>query len=255
MSLEFAQIVAKLVEPVGVCRESESGEDGRVDLARRPATDLGPGVQKNLEEADDPSVLDFDAGMANRADRNWEGDPLQQGKVGVDVEPLGLEPGKPAQDGLELVANLVQMVDPFFESEIVEVVGAQFVAQEHGELLVLPENSVAEVDAEHVMAVFDLIDEAEKLAAVLALYSRAEDLGYFVGSQSPQAKLTASLEQLVDGEVALEDKIEAVLDLTDRIGAGEFDLAPLLGGEFRAEEEGPVVAVSRRRRGVMLYER
>jgi hypothetical protein len=40
-----------------------------------------------------------------------------------------------------------------------------------------------------------------------------------VRCQSPQAKLTASLEQLVDGKVALEDKIEAVLDLTDRIDA------------------------------------
>ena len=69
------------------------------------------------------------------------------------------------------------------------------------------------------MAVLDLIDDGEELAAVVALKPRAEYLGYFVGGQSPQAKFTASLEQLVDGEVALEDKIEAVLDLTDRISA------------------------------------
>ena len=109
MSLEFAEIVAKLVEAVGVCRKIEGGEDGRVDLARRPAADLGAGVQKNLEEADETRVLDFDAGVADRADRYGEGDPLQQREVGVDVEPLGLETGEPADNALEPVADLVQM--------------------------------------------------------------------------------------------------------------------------------------------------
>jgi hypothetical protein len=217
--LEFAQVVTKLVEAVGVCREIERGEDGVVDLSCRPATDLGAGVQENLEQADDPGVLDFNAGVADRADGNGQGDALQQGKVGVDVEPLGLESGKPADDGLEPVADLIQMIQSLLETEVVEVVGTEFVAQEHRELLILPENGIAEVGAEHVVAVLDLIDEGEELAAVVAPQARAEYLGYFVGGQSPQAKLTASLEQLVDGKVALEDKIEAVLDLTDRIAA------------------------------------
>jgi hypothetical protein len=169
VSLELAQIVAKLVEAVGVCREMERGDGGLVDFACRPAADVGAGVQKNLEEADDTRVLDFDAGVADRADRNREGDPLQQRKVGVDVEPLGLQTGKPADDALELVADLVQMVEPLFETEIVKVVGAEFVAQEHRELLILPENSIAEVGAEHVMAVLDLIDDGGEFAPVVAL--------------------------------------------------------------------------------------
>jgi putative heme iron utilization protein len=103
--------------------------------------------------------------------------------------------------------------------QLVEVVGAQFVTQVDRELLILPEHSIAEVGAEHVMAVLDLIDDGEKLAVVVALKAGAEDLGDLVRGQSPQAKLTASLEQLVDGKVALEDKIEALFDLTDRIGA------------------------------------
>src|SRR5215813_1003479 len=185
MCLQFAQIVAKLVEAVGVCREIERGEDGLVDLACRPATDLGAGMQKDLKQADDSGVLDFDAGVADRADRNRERDPLQQRKVGVDVEPLGLEAGEPA-DALKLVADLIEMVEPLFETEIVEVVGAEFVAQEHRELLILPENSIAEVGAEHVMAVLDLINDGEELAAVVALKAGAEHLGYLVRSQSPQ---------------------------------------------------------------------
>jgi hypothetical protein len=66
---------------------------------------------------------------------------------------------------------------------------------------ILPEHSIAEVSAEHVMAVLDLIDDGEELAAVVAPKARAEHLGDLVRSQAPQAKFTASLEQLVDGKV------------------------------------------------------
>jgi hypothetical protein len=69
------------------------------------------------------------------------------------------------------------------------------------------------------MAVLDLINDGEELAAVVALKAGAERLGYLMRGQSPQAKFTAAFEQLVDGKVALEDKIEAVFDLTDRIDA------------------------------------
>src|SRR5215468_5192829 len=131
MCLQFAQIVAKLVEAVSVCGEMEGGEDGLVDLACRPAPDLGTGVQKNLEQADGPRILDFDAGMADRTDGNGQRDPLQQGKVGMDIEPLGLETGNPADNALELVTDLIQMVEVLFETEIVEAVGAEFGAQEH----------------------------------------------------------------------------------------------------------------------------
>jgi hypothetical protein len=137
----------------------------------------------------------------------------------VDVEPLGLKTGKSADDALELVADLIQMVEPLFETEIVEVVGAEFVAQEHREFLILPEHGIAEIGAEHVMAVLDLIDDGEELTPMAALQAGVEDLGDLVRCQSPQAELTASLEQLVDRKVALEDKVEAVLDLSDRIDA------------------------------------
>ena len=57
------------------------------------------------------------------------------------------------------------------------------------------------------MAVFDLIDDGEKLALVVTLNAGAEHLGYLVGGQSPQAKLTASLEQLV-GKFRLKTKLK-----------------------------------------------
>jgi hypothetical protein len=41
----------------------------------------------------------------------------------------------------------------------------------------------------------------------------AEDLGNLVSCQPPEAEFTASFEQLVDGEVALEDEVAAIFDL------------------------------------------
>jgi hypothetical protein len=77
----------------------------------------------------------------------------------VNVEPLGLETGEPADDGLKPLADLIQVIQPLLETEVVEVVGTEFVAQEHRELLILPENGIAEVGAEDVMTVLDLIDD------------------------------------------------------------------------------------------------
>ncbi len=67
------------------------------------------------------------------------------------------------------------------------------------------------------MAMLDLIDDGGELPPVVALEAHAEHLGDLVRGQSPQAELTAALEEFVDGKVALEDKIDAVLDLTDRV--------------------------------------
>jgi hypothetical protein len=57
------------------------------------------------------------------------------------------------------------------------------------------------------------------LPFILAVDAGAEDLGDLVGDESPQAELAATLEELVDGEVALEDEVTAILDLGDRIKA------------------------------------
>jgi hypothetical protein len=42
-------------------------------------------------------------------------------------------------------------------------------------------------------------------------------------------------------EFAFEYDVPAIFDLTDGVDARQLDLPALLGGEFRAEDEGPVV--------------
>ena len=177
--------------------------------------------------------MDFDPGIADRADGDRQGEALQQREVDVDVEPLRLEAGEAGGDGLEALAHGVEMVQSLLETEIGEVVGDQFVAQEGGELFVLLQEGVFEVGAEDMMTVLDAIDDGGQLAAHPAVQPRAEDLGNLVAGQPPQAEFAAAFEQLVDGKVALEDEVATILNLGNRVKAREIELLALLGGELR----------------------
>src|SRR5689334_10358920 len=229
VGFELAQVVAELGQAVGSLGEVEGAvgslgevegsEDGVVDLLGGPAADLTAAVQEDLEQADDARVVDFDPGIADRADGDREGEALQQREVDVDIEPLRLEASEASGDGLEALAHGIEMVQSLLETEIGEVVGDQLVAQEGRELFILLQERVLEVGAEDMMAVLDAIDDGGQLAAHVAVQAHAEDLGDLDGGQPPQAELAAAFEQLVDGEVALEDEVAAILDLGDGVEA------------------------------------
>ena len=55
----------------------------------------------------------------------------------MDVEPLSLATGEAVRDDLKLLAHGVQVVEALLQAEVAQVVGAELVAQEGGELLVL----------------------------------------------------------------------------------------------------------------------
>jgi hypothetical protein len=49
MSLEFAKVVAKLVEGVGFGRKLKGGENGLMDLSGGPAAEGRTGMQENFQ--------------------------------------------------------------------------------------------------------------------------------------------------------------------------------------------------------------
>src|SRR5215813_8923611 len=130
----------------------------------------------------------------------------------MNIEPLCLEGSKAAGDGLEALADCVEMVQSLLEAEIGKVVGDQLVAEEGGELFVLLQEGVLEVGAEDMMTVLDAIDDGGELALHPTVHVCAKDLGDPVSRQPPQAEFAAALKQLVDREVALKNEVAAVLD-------------------------------------------
>lgn len=135
----------------------------------------------------------------------------------MHVEAFGLETGETVGDGLEALTHGVEMIETFLQTEVAQIIGTKLVAQEARELLVLFEKSILPVSAEDVMPVLDLVDHGGQFAAQPLVQSDAEDLADAVGGQPPQADLAAALEDFVDGEVALENEIPAVLDLGDGV--------------------------------------
>ncbi|MGA3028540.1 MAG: hypothetical protein ABSF98_27655 [Bryobacteraceae bacterium] len=78
--------------------------------------------------------MDFDAGIADRPDGDGQGDPLEQGKIPMDVEALRLETGEVVGDDPEPLGDGIEMIEPLLQAEVAQVVGAEFIAQETGEL-------------------------------------------------------------------------------------------------------------------------
>ena len=140
-----------------------------MDLLGRPAADVRAAVQEDIHEADDARLMDLDSGIAHRAFGDRQRDALEQRKVYVNVEPLGLVRGEAAGDGLERRPDRLEIVQALLETEVSEVVGAQFIAQERCELLVLLQKRVLEVGAIDMVAVLDLLDDGSELAGDLAV--------------------------------------------------------------------------------------
>jgi hypothetical protein len=78
---------------------------------------------------------------------------------------LRLEAGEAVRDGLEPGADGIEMIESFPEAEVAQVIGAEFVAQEMGELLVLFEEGMLPVRLENVMPVLDLIEHRGQFPA------------------------------------------------------------------------------------------
>ena len=112
----------------------------------------------------------------------------------MDIEPLCLVAGETAGDGLKRPADLIEMVQAFPQTEVGEVVGAEFVAQKRRELFILLEECVLEMGAKDVMAMLELIDDGGELAPHPAVQagSEIEDILSAVSRHRPSSQLRSN---------------------------------------------------------------
>ena len=99
MSFELAEVVTELGEGIVLGGELEGGEDGLMDLSGAPSAELGTAVEQDFHQAEHAGVLDLDAGDFGVARRNGKSQTLEEGKVDVDIEGLGLELSQTVGDG------------------------------------------------------------------------------------------------------------------------------------------------------------
>src|SRR4030095_11107355 len=155
MPLQLPQVVAELIQAVGFGGKLEGGEYGLVNLFGSPAADVGATVEEDFQQANDPGFMDFDSGITDGADGHGQGQTLQQRKIHMRVEPLGLAIGETIGNDLESFAHGVEVMEPFLQTEVVQIVGNQFVAQEPGKLFILLEEGVFPIGPEDMMTVLD----------------------------------------------------------------------------------------------------
>src|SRR5450631_3431008 len=91
------------------------------------------------------------------------------------------------------------------------------------------------------MAVVDLFDDGGDLPLQFFGKPDAKDFTDPVGGQPPQSDFAAPLEDLVDGKVAFEDEVAAVLDLGDSVEARQVHVCAFVLGKLRTQVEGPVI--------------
>ena len=51
----------------------------------------------------------------------------------MNIEALSLETGEAIRNGLEFLADGIEMIEPFLQAEVAQVVGTEFIAQETGD--------------------------------------------------------------------------------------------------------------------------
>src|SRR5258705_1140336 len=157
MRLHFAQIIAELIQAVACSRKFKGGQDRVVDSLGRPPADRSAAMQQNLHEPDHARVVDLDARKLRGSHRDGQRESLQKRELDVNVQALRLESDEAVSDRQEFFAHGGQVVQALPQSEVGQIIGADLISQEGGELLVLLHEGVFEIGAKDVMPVLDLL--------------------------------------------------------------------------------------------------
>src|ERR1700685_2733041 len=75
VSFELAEIVTELIQSVLSRGKLEAGDDCLVNVFGRPAANGTAVMQENLQEPNDPGVMDFDTGITSGTNVDGQSDP------------------------------------------------------------------------------------------------------------------------------------------------------------------------------------
>src|SRR5215510_623816 len=212
-----------------------------MDLCRAPAGHLSAAMEQNFHQSDHPGVMDLDPWDFAFARHDGRGQALEESEVDMHVEGLSLESSETIGDLTEHLAHRREVIERFLQMKVREVVAAHFASEESEKLLVLLDKGVLEVGSQDVMTVLDSLQGRVHFALKLSADALTEKLRDFVSGQQQKPQLAGALEEVSDREVALKDKVTAVLDLVDGVKAMKIHRFSLSFRELRSQEKGPVV--------------
>jgi hypothetical protein len=113
---------------------------------------------------------------------------------------------------MEGLLDFREALQSFFEMEIRKVIAAGFDTEERPELFILFDKRMLAIGPEHVMPLFDTIKGGMELAVEVSGDPVPEELVDGIGTHRSERAFTGALEQMINGEVAMEDHVARPLD-------------------------------------------
>lgn len=136
VGFQFADVVAELGEGVRVGCQPEGLANGLVEVGGAPTGQFHAMVEKDLHQSQDSRVVNLDARDARPACRDRVGEALEQGKIDVDVQAIGMGGGQAVSHVDEPATQGGQLVEAFGQPEITEAIHTHFDPEKGSELLV-----------------------------------------------------------------------------------------------------------------------
>src|SRR4029453_8905142 len=190
-----------------------------MNLGGAPSRHLSAAVEQNFHQPNHAGVVEFNAGNFAFACHHRQGQALEQSEVHMHVEGLSLESREAVSDLTKDLTHRGEVIERFLQMKVSEVVAAHFASEESEKLLVLFDKGVLEVGSQDVMTMLDSLQGRVHFALKPFFDALTKELGDFVSGQKQKPQLAGALKEVSDREVVLEDKVAAVLNLTDGVEA------------------------------------
>ena len=91
--------------------------------------------------------MDFNPGDGGTAAEDGQSQLLEEREIDMDLEGLSLKGGEAVGNGQEFGAYCCQMLNSFFEEEVLEIIATEFDTQEGLEFFILFDKGMFEVGA------------------------------------------------------------------------------------------------------------
>lgn len=194
MPFELSQIVSQTAQIVLCPGEGKTVQHRAMDFTAAPPAYLRAGVQQNLQQTPYAGVLNADARCAHSPRLYRQGDAPQKRKLLMYVQILRLMTGEPVQYLQKSRPRRAQMRQSFFQFEIPQIVGGDFVAQKRGVFLLLLHPRVLLVRAEQVPPVLDLFHDGLQFPFDPVPVAASEKAPDAFAVYPPQTQLATALQ-------------------------------------------------------------
>ena len=135
-----------------------------MDLCAAPTGHLPTAMEQHFHQSNHASVVNLDPWDFAFAHHHRQSQSLEEGKVHMHVETLGLESSEAVRDLGEHLTHRGEMIQSFLQVKVRQVVATHFASEEGEKLLVLFDKGVLEIGPQDMVTVLDSLQGSPEFA-------------------------------------------------------------------------------------------